>query len=200
MINKAFYTRRIICIEIICNNFYWYRYKQEQARTIKCIQSQKHYKSPFPWYNIVAEMLMEVINDEEKANSGSENYNTPLVLKSLSSDNVMGMQSKEKAKTETRTLRLDVSTDAICDGIIRRSKSVEKSIRGKHRGSTTNKNDGDRSNVRIRYVPCPQFKKGNNALRDKKEITLLSHKSIIDTDPAVNGTDYNKYNESSVIR
>nr|XP_012141022.1 PREDICTED: uncharacterized protein LOC105662533 [Megachile rotundata] len=165
------------------------KYKQEQARTIKCIQSQKHYKSPFPWYNIVAEMLMEVINEEERANSGIENYNTPLVLKSLSSDNIKGSQSKEKTKTETKTVRLDPCTDATCDGIIRRSKSMEKSIRGKHRGSTTNKNDGYQSNVRIRYIPCSQFKKENNTLRDKKEITLLNDKSIKDTDPAVNESD-----------
>lgn len=48
------------------NHFHWYRYRQEQARTLKSLQSQKRYVSPLPWYSILMDMLTKVIDDEEK--------------------------------------------------------------------------------------------------------------------------------------
>ncbi|XP_034180978.2 uncharacterized protein LOC117604710 isoform X1 [Osmia lignaria lignaria] len=166
------------------------KYKQEQARTIKFMQSQRQYTSPFPWYNIVAEMLTEVINEEEKLNSGrilltSETHDTSSVLKSLSSDDVRGSQRKEKARTEIKTVRIRPCTDTTCDEIIRRSKSMEKPTRGKRRGSIANKNDENRANVRIRYVTCPQFRKKDSILREKEDNMLSSHVPTRDFEPTV---------------
>lgn len=147
------------------------------------MQSQKQYTSPFPWYNIVAEMLTEVINEEEKSNSGrillnSETHDTSSVLKSLSSDDVRGSQRKEQARTEKKTVRIRPCTDTTCDEIVRRSKSVEKPTRGKHRGSMAN---------RIRYVTCPQFQKKDSVLREKEEDMLSSHKPTRDVEPTAHG-------------
>lgn len=71
----------------------------EQMKMIKTLQqSQQEYKSPFCWYNIVADMLMKVIADEERVQQRE-------IIKSLSSDNIKRMNEK------------------ICD---QRNKSVEK--------------------------------------------------------------------------
>ena len=156
------------------------------------MQSQRQYTSPFPWYNIVAEMLTKVINEEEKLNSGrilltSETHDTSSVLKSLSSDDVRGSQRKEKARTEIKTIRIRPCTDTTCDEIIRRSKSMEKPTRGKRRGSIANKNDENRANVRIRYVTCPQFRKKDSILREKEDNMLSSHVPTRDFEPTVYG-------------
>lgn len=61
----------------------------EQMKMIKTLQqSQQEYKSPFCWYNIVADMLMKVIADEEKVQQRE-------TTKSLSSDNIKRINNEK---------------------------------------------------------------------------------------------------------
>ncbi|XP_076294657.1 uncharacterized protein LOC143215923 [Lasioglossum baleicum] len=124
------------------------KYKREQLRTIKGLQTQKQYKSPVSWYNIVAQMLVRVISDEEKMNSvGPTRIVHPdtSVLKSLSSDNIHNSNRKE-AKT-----RIQPCTNATCDTVARRSRSARSSV--KYASRKTNE---ARPTVRTKYVLCPQ--------------------------------------------
>ncbi|XP_078038241.1 uncharacterized protein LOC144470681 isoform X2 [Augochlora pura] len=124
------------------------KYKKEQLRTIKGLQLHKQYKSPVPWYNIVANMLMKVISDEERTNSVVAAKTVPpdtSVLKSLSSDNIRYTNRKED-KT-----RIQPCMNATCDMVARRSRSARSSIKYIPSKTTT-----VRSSTRTKYVLCPQ--------------------------------------------
>ncbi|XP_076643830.1 uncharacterized protein LOC143354031 isoform X2 [Halictus rubicundus] len=131
------------------------KYKNEQLRTIKGLQTQKQYKSPVPWYNIVAEMLMRVINDEAKVSSVGPTRIVPpdtSVLKSLSSDDICHSNRKE-----TKT-RIQPCTNATCDIVARRSRSARSSIKYMPRKTTE-----VRSTARTKYVLCPQARNASKA-------------------------------------
>nr|XP_033329558.1 uncharacterized protein LOC117222144 isoform X2 [Megalopta genalis] len=123
------------------------KYKKEQLRTIKGLQLHKQYKSPIPWYNIVANMLMKVISDEERMNSVPAKTVPPdtSVLKSLSSDNIRHTDRKED-KT-----RIQPCTNVTCDIVARRSRSARSSIK-----YIPSKTTAVRSSTRTKYVLCPQ--------------------------------------------
>ncbi|XP_076170831.1 uncharacterized protein LOC143148389 isoform X4 [Ptiloglossa arizonensis] len=150
------------------------RYKREQLRTLKGLQSQKRYKSPFPWYNIIADMLKKVI-DNEKMNSKTiliaKHPNTS-VLKSLNSDNVRNLRKRE---VEVRRIR--PCTNATCDEVAKRSKSGCSSVKS---NSTSNKTKEARSTTQTKYVPCPQTRTLRTVSKDREEDTLLNQRPTRD--------------------
>lgn len=122
-------------------------------------------------------MLTEVINDEEKANSETvldDGQSDKPTLRSLSSDNVRDPRGKE-----AKPLRVRPCTDATCEELSRRSKSLEKSARSKR--ATTSQNASE-ARLKVKYVPCPQARRTEGAARDQEEDVLLSYKPTRDTE------------------
>ncbi|KOC68452.1 hypothetical protein WH47_10692 [Habropoda laboriosa] len=158
------------------------KYKQEQTRTIKSLQSQKQYKSPFGWYNIVADMLTKVINDEEKC----KYRETTSVPRSLSSDDINNSEKREKTETEAKSLNIRFRNDATSNLASRRSKSVEESFRfGGKRSSPEKVILKEKNNKKVRYVPCSQFRAKEGGSKDRQEETTSNYKHTRDTDSAV---------------
>ncbi|XP_053986296.1 uncharacterized protein LOC128880333 isoform X1 [Hylaeus volcanicus] len=158
------------------------KYKREQTRTIKGLQSQKRYKSPFSWYGIVSDMLTKVIDDERKANSETilkVNRPDTSVLKSLSSDSVRDSPKKEK-----KVLRINPCTTATCNEPARRSKSARSNAKS---NLIPDKISKAPSTTRIRYVPCPQARTSTNVSRDREEDTLSSYRPTRDTESRTTG-------------
>lgn len=151
------------------------------------MQSQKHYKSLFPWYNIVADMLTKVISDEEKANSettiSSEHRDTS-IIKSFSSGNVRNSQRKD-----TKLLKISPCTDDACDKVSRRSKSAEKSIRSsiKRNAIKLDKTAKTQSKAWVTYVPNLQVRTNENVSRDLEEDVVSNYKSTRDTESEMEG-------------
>ncbi|CAK9800698.1 hypothetical protein ANTQUA_LOCUS2538 [Anthophora quadrimaculata] len=160
------------------------KYKEEQIRAIKNLQSQKHYKSPFGWYNIVADMLTKVIDDEEKAK-----YREPIsVPRSLSSDDINNSERREKTETKAKSVIIRSRNCAINNLPSRRSKSMEKS-RSDGKRSLPEKTilkekatTKEKTNKRVRYVPCPQFKAKEGGSKDQEDDMISSYKPTRDTD------------------
>ncbi|CAL7938865.1 unnamed protein product [Xylocopa violacea] len=94
------------------------KYKQEQARTLKSLQSQKRYISPLPWYSILMDMLMKVIHDEERIHQGA-----PCTLECLGGDNIKNSEKQEKL-SKTCPCNNMTSNQAF-----KRNKSMEKPSR-----------------------------------------------------------------------
>ncbi|XP_076231228.1 uncharacterized protein LOC143177250 [Calliopsis andreniformis] len=167
------------------DNFHWHRYKREQSRMIKGLQSQKHYKSPFPWYNIVADMLTKVISDEEKANSETtlnSRYRDLSVLKSLSSDNI-----RKPRKKEAKLLKNSPCTDATCESASKRSKSAEKSTRAslKRNATKLDKTAETRSKIQVKHVSCPQVRAIASISTNLEEDVVSSQTPTRDTESKV---------------
>ena len=120
-------------------------------------------------------MLTKVINDEEKANSETvldDGQSDKPTLRSLSSDNVRDPRGKE-----AKPLRVRPCTDATCENLSRRSKSLEKSARSKR----ISQNAGE-ARFKVKYVPCPQAGRTEGTARDQEEDRLLSCKPTRDTE------------------
>ncbi|XP_031849006.2 uncharacterized protein LOC116434593 isoform X1 [Nomia melanderi] len=131
---------------------------------------QKQYKSPLPWYNIVADMLKKVINDEEKVNSVAIVKSVPpdtSVLKSLSSDNIHYPRQKDDK------LRISPCTNETCNAVTRRSRSARSSI--KFTSSTTT---DTRSNMRTKYILCPQARNTSVARQKNGSSNYKPRKNI----------------------
>lgn len=151
---------------------------------IKSLQTQKQYKSPFPWYDLVTDMLTKVIVDEEKIKQ-RDGHTT---VRSLSSDNIKNSEKIEKMRTEAKSLKIRPCTNAICDRISRRSKSVEKGSRLSGKFISAEKTIAkEKNDKKVRYVPCPQYRKKRDRSRDREENPNLSSKFTRDTEFRTSG-------------
>ncbi|XP_076625414.1 uncharacterized protein LOC143343915 isoform X2 [Colletes latitarsis] len=153
-------------------------YKREQTRTIKGLQSQRQYKSPFPWYNIVNEMLAKVIDDEKKTSSEmilKAKHLDASVLKSLSSDSV-----RDSLRKKTKAQRIRPCTAATCDEIVRRSKLTRSD--GKSDPIPDKVNEAG-----TKYVPCPKARTLRSISKDPEEDRLSNHRPTRDTESKATG-------------
>ncbi|XP_043257331.1 uncharacterized protein LOC122400131 [Colletes gigas] len=153
-------------------------YKQEQTRTIKGLQSQRQYKSPFPWYNLVTEMLAKVIDDEKKTSSEmilKTKHPGVSVLKSLSSDSV-----RVSLRKKTKPLRVRPCTAATCDEIVRRNKLPRSD--GKSNPIPDKVNEAG-----TKYVPCPRARTLRSISKDPEEDRLSNHRPTRDTESKATG-------------
>ncbi|OAD52920.1 hypothetical protein WN48_11166 [Eufriesea mexicana] len=163
------------------------KYKLEQMQMIKSLQCQKQYKAPSSWYKIMREMLTKVIDDEEK----TQQREATAVFRSISSDNINNSQRKEKMGATAKFLKFRPCNETTCDQFSRRSKSVEKSCHLDEKLRSTEKVIiKEKSEKKVRYVPCPQFKKKEVNLRDQIEDALLSYKPTKDTKSKI--TEYSE--------
>ncbi|CAD1468777.1 unnamed protein product [Heterotrigona itama] len=154
------------------------KYKLEQIRTIQSLQSHKQYKSPFSWYNIMADMLAKVIDDEERIREPIS------IRRSLSSDCIKDSQRKRSSRSEGEFLKTHLCNNVTCDQVTsRRSKSMDKPSHcdGK-RNSTKKTIMKEKSEKRVRYVPCPSYRPKKD-LKDCEEDELLSCRPTRDVEP-----------------
>ncbi|XP_026675340.1 uncharacterized protein LOC108632275 [Ceratina calcarata] len=163
------------------------KYKQEQTRMIKCLRSQKQYKSPLSWYDTVADMLTKVIKDEEEAQQRDARYG----LRSLSSDNLKdSLKRPERTETDARPLRVHPCSNATCDSA-RRCKSVEKPSCLVRKRNSTEKIFKDKADKKVTYVPCPQY------ISQDREDPISSREPTRDTGPGSLGVPSTSMNSES---
>ncbi|KAK9299509.1 hypothetical protein QLX08_007522 [Tetragonisca angustula] len=123
-------------------------------------------------------MLAKVIDDEER----DHRLRQPIsVLRSLSSDYIKDSQGGKRGRSDAKFLKAHPCNNVTSDRVTsRRSKSVDKPSHcdGKHNSSkrTIIK---EKSEKRVRYVPCPSYR----PKKDCEEDELLSCRPTRDVEP-----------------
>lgn len=156
----------------------------EQTRTIQSLQSQKQYKSPFSWYNVVAGMLAKVIDDEERQSCQLHEQEMTSAVRSLSSDSIKTSQERKRVSPEAKYVEIHPCNNVTGGRMIsKRSKSQEKPfcLDGK-RNSTGETITKEKREKRVKYVPCPSFRPKKNDSRDQEIDELLYYKPTRDVE------------------
>ena len=130
-------------------------------------------------------MLAKVIDDEER----DHRLRQPIsVLRSLSSDCIKDSQGGKRGRSDAKFLKAHPCNNVTSDRVTsRRSKSVDKPSHcdGKHNSSkrTIIK---EKSEKRVRYVPCPSYR----PKKDCEEDELLSCRPTRDVEPEEIGKEF----------
>lgn len=131
-------------------------------------------------------MLAKVIDDEERENDRLCERELISVRRSLSSNCIKDSQGENRGRSDTKFLKAHpLHNNVTCDRMTsRRSKSVDKPSHCDGKRNSTNRTIiKEKSEKRVRYIPCPSYRRKKDDSKDCEEDEFLSYRPTRDVEP-----------------